>query len=268
MPYRRSAYGQQGTRPGRRRRPRRRGSVSTRIRYQRPSARNQRSQIRTLARIALKNRSILSANKVYTDWFLNQQVTPSDGTWYSQELMSPVSWTAGNRQDADFIVSQTAYVRNMILEYYISSQDRTADSSFDIYIVSLRNSAANWVPQTTPSGVWQDGVEYTSAGNNNSAFVNSGIFKVHYNKQIRLAPKVDTNSDPTGNPWTNYKNVKVNLSIKSKVRAPTGLSWKNLTMASLPPAQRMWLIWRATSTDSTNAYLMNYALHATAVGLS
>ena len=268
MPYRRSSYGQQGTRGGFRRGKRRRTSVATRIRYQAPTRRNNRRNLHRVAKIALRNSRILNNNKVYTDWFLNQQVTPSDGTWYSQELTSPVSWTAGNRQDADFIVSQTAWLRNMVLEYYIASQDRTADSSFDIYVVSLRNSAANWVPQTTPSGVWQDGVEYTSAGNNNSAYVNSGIFKVHYNKQIRLAPKADSNGDPTGNPWTTYKNQKVNLRLNMKLRAPTGLSWKNLTQASLPPTQRLWLIWRATSTDSTNAYLMNYALHATAVGLN
>lgn len=272
MPSRRSSHGQQGTGAGTRRRRRRRSNVSARIRYMRPSARNNRSNLRTVARIALKNQRVLNQNRVYTDWFLNAQQTPLGSLWYAAELTAPGAYTAGNRQDADFIVSQTAYFRNLVFEWYVSAQDKTETLSMDMYIVSLRNSAANWVPGTYPSGVWQDGNEFTGAGNNNSAFVNSGIFKVHWNKQIHLNPKKystdPTLEDFTGNPFATYRNGKVNVALNFKVRAPAGLTWKNLTMSALPPTQRMWLIFRGASTDTANPYLLNWAAHMTAVGLS
>lgn len=272
MPTRRGSYGQQGTRSGVRRGTRRRGSVSSRIRYQRPSARNQKRQLRSVAKIALANRRMLNANKVYTDWFLNQQVVQADGLWRSFELTSPTAFQAGNREDADFIVSQNAFFRNMIFEWYCSSQDKISTVSFDMYIVSLRSSAANWQPGTYPSGVWQDGNEYTSAGNNNSAFVNSGIFKIHWAKQLHISPKKYSTDpsvdDQTGNPFATYRNGKVNLKLNFKVRSPAGLTWKNLPMSALPPNQRMYFIFRAASVDTTNPYLLNWAAHMTAVGLS
>lgn len=272
MPARRSAYGSQGTRSGVRPRRRRRSSVATRARYQRPSARNQRSQIRSLAKIALANRRMLSANKVWTDWYDSALVPSASSIWAAQELMGPVNWTASNRQDADFLVSQTAFISRMCLEMYVSADLKTAPTAVEMYVVSLRSSAANWSPGNYPTGVWSQGTEYENMGLNNAISINSGIFKVHYAKSVTLFPKEYTTSnagtEPTGNPFSTYRRVKVNLNINSKVRSPAGLTWKNLRMDALPPYQRMWLVWRGVSTDTNNTYTMSWGLHATAVGLN
>lgn len=273
MPYRRSSNGQQGTRSGVRPRRRGRTSVSTRARYQRPSASNQRNQIRSLAKIALANRRMLTANKVWTDWYDSALVPSASSIWSAQELMGPVNWDASNRQDADFLVSQTAYVRNMVVELYMSADLKTAPTNVEIYIVSLRNSAANWSPGNYPTGVWSEGLEYTSMGSGNAVSVNSGIFKVHYAKMLTVspaeyAPTTNVAPTPTGNPFATYRRVKANLALNCKLRAPAGLSWKNLRMDSLPPSQRMWLVWRGVSSDTSNTYTMNWGIHVTAVGLN
>lgn len=272
MVARRSSYGSQGTRGGVRPRRRRRTSVSTRARYQRPSASNQRNQIRSLAKIALANRRMLTANKVWTDWYDSALVPSASSIWAAQELMGPVNWTASNRQDADFLVSQTAYIRNMVLEMYVSSDLKTAPTAIEIYVVTLRSSAANWSPGNYPTGVWSQGTEYENMGLQNAISVNSGIFSVKFAKSVTLFPKEYSDSanatEPTGNPFATYRRLKVNLSIKAKVRSPAGLTWKNLRMDALPPHQRMWLIWRGVSTDVNNTFTMSWGLHATAVGLS
>ena len=270
MPSRRSAYGQQGTRSGKRSYRKRKTSVATRIRYQRPTARNQAKQLRSVAKIALYNRRMLTANKVYCDWFDNNTAPTVQSIWFAQELTGPENWTAGNRQDLEFLTSQTAFARNLQLNYYCSSQDKNRDVVFDVYVVSLRNSNASWVPGVYPTGVWSEGLEYATMGGNNSVAVNSGMFKVHYNKQFQLAPKTPDGTETTwaGNPFSTYRNAKVNIALNMKIRAPAGSTWKTLPMSALPPSQRMYLVWRGQSFDNTNQYLLNWGIHVTTVGLS
>lgn len=274
MPVRRSSYGQQGTRSGVRPRRRRRTSVATRAKYQSPNARNQRAQIRSLARLALKNRRMLTANKVYCDWFDNANTTNTQGLWYGAELTAPINWTAGNRQDASVLTEQVTFCRNMVLEWYASSDQKTQAVVMDVYVVSIRTSAANWFPGNYPTGIWSEGLEYNTMGSGNSVAVNSGLFKVHYNKQFRLYPRTNVDDQGntfenfSGNPNTVHRNAKVNLKLNMKLRAPASFAWKNLTQANLPPHQRLYLVWRGQSFDQTNQYAFSWGTHITTVGLS
>lgn len=274
MPYRRSSYAQQGTRGGRRPRGRRRTSVSTRARYQRPSAKNQRSQIRSLAKIALANRRLLNHSKSYTDWYLTQNTTLSTGIWNAVQIMDPVSWQAGNRQSSDFLVSQNAYIRNLVFEWFASSELKEQTTVFDIYLVTLRQNAANWQPAAGPSGALTEGNEYENMGGNNSVSLNSGVFRVIFNKQLRLFPRVGADSSGTavtdfsGNPFSVYRQGKVNIRLGYKIRAPAQTSWKTLSMATLPPTQKLWLIYRAQSFDQDNNWKFNFGCHFTAIGMA
>ena len=274
MPSVRSSHGRQGTRSGGRRNRRRRASVSTRAKFQRPSARNQRSQIRSLARIALANRKILSAARSYTDWYQSFNNLNVTGLWFSQELMAPSDWTAGNRQDADVLVSQNVYLRNMVLEYYASAATKNQATQMEVFVVTIRNSAASWQPAVGPAGVLTPGTDFNTMGPGNAVSLNSGIFKVHYNKMFQLFPRDNPDGadvDPldfSGNPFSTYRRAKVNISLRMKVRSPAGLSWKNLGMQSLPPGQRMYLIYRGVSADSVNSYQFSWGTYITALAQS
>lgn len=270
MPYRRSSYGRQGNRSGGKRTRKRRTSVATRAKWQTPSARNQKSQIRTLAKIALHNRRILNANKSYTDWFFANSDNFLNGTWYGTELMSPASWQAGNRQDLDVITSQDIWLRNMVFNWYISSNEVTVRTEFQMYIVSIRNNAANWLPGTGPSGVLTNGTDYEDMGTANGIALNSGIFKVLYAKTTSLFPRSTTGAtDPQwgGNATTTYKRGTVNIRLGIKLKAPAGNTWKDLTQASLPPPQRMYFIFRGVNSDTQNGFTVNFGSHITAISL-
>lgn len=274
MPRVRSSYGRQGTRTGRRRIRRRRGSLPSRIRYQRPSARNQRSQIRSLARMAIRNSKILKAAQSHTDWYQNFNNLNVTGLWFAQELMSPVDWTAGNRQDADVLVSQNVYLRNMVLEWYANSFTKNQATQVEVFVVTIRSSAANWVPGAGPAGVLTPGQDFEEMGSGNAVSLNSGIFKVHYNKMFQLFPRDNPEGLPqevldfSGNPFSTYRRGKVNLSLRYKVRSPAGLTWKNLGMQALPPSQRMYLLYRGQSADSVNQYQFSWGTHITALAQS
>ena len=274
MPARRSSYGSQATRPGRRRFRRRRASVSTRARFQRPSARNQQRQIQSLAKIALRNRRMLNASKSYTDWYQSFNNLNVTGLWFAQELMTPNDWSAGNRQDADVLVSQNAFVRNMVLEWYANSFTKNQAIQMEVWIVSIRNNAANWVPSAGPTGVLTAGQEYEEMGSGNLVSLNSGIFKVHYNKMFQLFPRDNpaaTDPDPldfSGNPFSTYRRNKTNMSLNMKIRSPAGLSWKNLTMQTLPPTQRLYMLYRGQSADTQNQYQFSWGTHFTVIGQS
>lgn len=274
MPSRRSSYGSQATRTGRRRFRRRRASVSTRARYQRPSARNQQRQIQSLAKLALRNRKMLTASKSYTDWFQNFNNNNVTGLWFSQELMRMVDWDAGNRQDADVLVSQNVFLRNMVLEWYANSFTKNQATQFEVFVVSIRKNASNWTPGAGPAGVLTEGIDFTSMGSGNMVALNSGVFKVHFAKMFQLFPRDNPDGqepDPldfSGNPFTTYRRGKINLSLNFKVRSPAGLSWKNLNMQTLPPNQRLYLLYRGQSADTVNQYQFSWATHTTAIAQS
>lgn len=274
MPTRRSSYGRQGSRPGRKSFRRRRASVSTRAKYQRPSARNQQRQIQSLARLAVKNARMLRAATSYTDWFKQFNVTQSASLWQADELTNIDGWAAGNRQDADVVVSQNVFLRNMVFEWFCSSETKNQAVEVDMFIVSLRDSASNWTPQFGPTGALTAGSDYNGMGVSNKVELNSGIFKVHYSTQFRLFPRNNPSTvDPTlldfsGNPYATYKRGKVNIKLNYKVRGPAQLSWKTTTMDQLPPRQRMYVVYRGVSADTVNDYALNWGLHVTAIAQS
>jgi len=111
-------------------------------------------------------------------------------------------------------------------------------------------------------------------GSGNSIALNSGIFKVLYNKQVRLFPRDNPTGgtagdlDFSGNAFTTFAKIKTDIKLGFKVRSPAGLTWKTLGMSALPPAHRVWLIWRGTSNDTVNAYSMNWGSHVTAISQS
>lgn len=270
MPFRKSAYPRQGTRPGTRKPRRRRAGVTTRIRYQRPTARAQKAQLASLARIALKNQQMLRNSVTYTDWFDNISTSVTGSAWAAYALMDPVSWAAGLRQDADVLVSQSAFVRNMVFEWNVNCGEKNQGSQWDMFIVTLRPSASEWQPVPTPSGDLLAGVDFAEMGDENAPQLNSGKFKVLWHKHVRVWPRKDSVDDLTysGNPYTTYKDGQVNLKLNTKVRAPGALSWKSVGIGQLPARQRVYFFYRQSSADTVNITNISFGTHLTVVAQS
>lgn len=268
MPFASSATARQGTRKGTRRFTRRRASVKTRIKYQPPSARNQKSQLATLAKLAVRNAKLLNSQKVYTDWFQSQTVLPTDSVWNAVALNQYPLWQPGNRKDDLVADSQSVFLRNMMLEWTFQSFKKDSPIEIDIFVVTVRPSATTWTPTATPTGSLAT-TDFTDMGFNNAPHLNSGIFKVHYAKHMRLFPvnSIGTASELeySGNPFTTYRRGKINIKLNYKVRSPTGISWKELNIDTMPARQRLYMLYRCQSTDSTNALRFTWGSHSVAI---
>lgn len=270
MPYRRSSYMRQGTRPGVKRFRRRAGGLKTRIKYQRPTARVQKSQLATLARIALKNQQMLRNSVTYTDWFDRVSTSVTGSAWAAYALMDPVSWDPGLRQDADVLVSQSCFVRNMVFEYNINCAEKNQASQWDMFIVTIRPSATEWQPVATPSGDLLAGVDFAEMGLTNAPQLNSGKFKVLWHKHMRIWPRKNASDVLTysGNPYSTRKEGKVNLKLNVKIRAPSALSWKSQSINNLPARQRVYFFYRQSSEDTSNVTNIAFGTHMTVVAQS
>ncbi len=252
MPRVRSSYGRQGTRSGRNRGSRRRRtSVATRAKYQR-SARAQSSQIRQLARMAVRNSKILSAQKTYTDWIDSREValaaTNTDpGSWYVIPLTQPTSWTRVARKNEDYVDQSNTWVRDCVLNYFMGQGDKTLPVTWSLFIVTLR-------PGTTwDSGVtFTNGQEYIDMGAENSPLLNSGIFRVLASKSARTLVTYPDGGNQELVAHTSRASVrgKMNIKLGLKLRSPEDSYWSQLNVGDLPRTQRTYLLVNAKSTDS------------------
>ena len=243
MPRVRSSYGRQGTRSGRRGNRRRRTSIATRAKYQK-SAGAQSSQIRQLARMAVRNSRILNSQKTYTDWVDTREVSLSAiDNWYVIPLLQPTSWTRVARKNEDYVDQSNTYVRDLVFNYFCGQGDKTKPVSWTMFIVSLR-PGTTWDQGVTMS----DGSEYISMGENNAMLLNSGIFRVLMTKTYRTN-MVYSGSDIAQSRGATYRG-KANIKIGQKLRSPEDSYWSQLSVGDLPRTQRIFLLLHTNSEDT------------------
>lgn len=265
MPFRTHGSRRQGQVRNRTGRRRRRTSLRARAKWQKPSARNQRSQIRTLANIALRNQKILKAQRAICDWVLTGTNTfNAQSTQFSLQLMSPASWTATMRKNSEASKSQRTYVRNMTFSYFLNGEALTDPCQVSMFIVSLRPTSADW------AGTFTENTEWANQGFRNMPILNSNIFKVHWCRQFQIFPEQVSlaSGDATsyGNPNTITKRGKVRIKAGYNIVAPAGSNWTSLTQEDLPPHRRLYVIvFPQTIGSPTPTASLNWGLAVTTV---
>lgn len=251
MVYRRRAGRRQGTRHGSARR-RRRTSIKTRVRYQRPTNRVQKRQIATLARMAVKNARILNNHKVYTDWTQLDTVVQSGNEWFIQELMNPIAWTAVLRRNTDVGTQSSTFVRDLQFSWNCKTFTKNEPIFWNVFIVSIRKDANAWIPDPITGLVPVR--DYVSQGSESLLKLNPGIFKVHFAKGFKTFP--NEYADGAQNAFSTYRRGAVTLPVKYKLRSPADRTWKDLSMIDLPYYMRLRLLVFPTTTDVSST--MNY----------
>lgn len=264
MPLRINATRRQGT--TRSRAPVRRGTnIRNRIRYKRPTARNQQRQLRTVARMALNNARILNRNKTYCDWHM---YATADGGMPAQlrvPLMTPSNsggagtvaneWTATMRQNIDVVTQQRTFIPRIEFNYHLDTSSVVNEVYTTMFLVTLRPQFADW-----------DGVNLTanqqwcSQGANQAVYLNPGCFKVHWTRFFVTYPANSLTGDttaggdpivaPTGDPSDQYRRGRVTLKLATSLRAPINQTWKDLVIEQLPPSQRLYLLCFFNSDNS------------------
>lgn len=245
MPRVTSSYGSMRTRPGVRRTRRRGSSVGTRARYQRPSAYNQRSQIRSLARQTAYNTRLLRSTLVHTDWYRRSEANITNNNFLGETLSSMEDLQAVNRQSVDVFTSQTVVIRNLIFEWSCTHGDVASPAEWTLFICTPRPNNADY---TVGNPAITEGIDFANIGDGSAPIINSGQFKVLYMQHFRTFP-LQSGGVSSGNPNTSYRKGKVNLKLNYKIRSPTSSSWKDLTDAELPTHQRLYFFYRNRNTD-------------------
>lgn len=256
--------------------PRRRTSVIQQAK-RRKSAAAQSRQIQRVARLAIKNATILRATRTYTDW-VSKGATQNwlTGTWRNYSLMDPATWTAAMRQNDEAEKAQTAFIRKMYFQYVVGLNTLTRSAAVTLFLVSIRNSATNFIPTLNGSNM-TDGDEYQTLGNLSSPVLNANIFNVKWVKSFTLMSNSLTATsvapqDAVGDPDTTYVRGFTNISLKTNLKTPSVFqtpatgpeSWKMLLDNQIRPTQRLYLMAYFNSADNQNSPGMFWALKTTA----
>lgn len=252
-----SIYARQGMRSGRFRPRRRRAGIRTRVRYQRPTAGVQKRQIATLAALAVKNARILRQHTAYTDYYRPElSVLIGNSGFLAAELMNMDDLATCCRASLDVITSQQVHIRNMIFEWSVDNDAKTLPCMWDIFIVTLKSTSNSFAPGAPP--VLEDPSQFAEMGAYQAPRLNSGMFRIFFSKSFRTFPVrglggggAGTDSFPL-NPWTTYRKGTANMKVNYTIKAPTSLSWKELTQNDLAPSKRLYLLYRCRSEDITN----------------
>ncbi len=238
----------------------RRTSVATRARFQKPTARNQKRQILGNA-LAIRQLKRLIGPPVYTDWQYSDTLVTSapddqfSETLQSRQLMSPADpaqpgnslWNAVLRQDVNVVESSTTKVLRM----QINLRYRLAQSNwcqYTVFVVSMRRDSADFNPIAQNMVKGSDYI--TNLGDDFNVRLNPARFKVHYTRNVSLTKNSWVSSAATiggqafaGNPMSTFAKGQVNMKLNFTIRQPTqGLSWTTMDQSQFPPHQRLYLL--------------------------
>lgn len=257
----------QGTRNGGARK-RRRSNLGARVRYQRPTAGNQKRQIQSLARLAMRSSRILRAHRIFQDWTVNSTLSLAvPGQWAVRPLMDPINWNACLRQDLTPLTQSGCYVRELQLEYFLANGTKLPPSTISLFVVTLRRNQ-NWDGST-----FNLNDEFIPMGEGSQPILNSGIFSVKWARTFQifnlLQDTVGTggNQLPSGQPTSSYKKGKTTIRINTTLRSPSDASWKQLGIEDMPYYNKMYLLAYFQNEDpsSVTAAQVTYGYKVTTI---
>ena len=135
---------------------RRRASSTTKVKFQRPTAGNQKRQILRLSRQVAKNTRFVNNQKIFTDW---QWYAGADtgisrplatGTWYAYELTNMARWLPCLRQSDQTNLASKIYAARMQMNLRLDIGDVNQRTCLNVFLVSPRKSSVDAINVTGP----------------------------------------------------------------------------------------------------------------------
>ena len=226
------------------RRPRRRyvrrGLSKAKVRYQPPTARNQRRQIMSNRRQIASNTRFINRHKLYTDYQLDTYIAPQNFTWSSLHLCEFRDWNPVLRKDITVENMTHTFVKRMQmnLRFVLNDMDYCY---FSFFIVTPRRDSADRDFFALAPVLNQDWIEAPQS-QGSLIRLNPAVVKVHYAKYVTLtANSLNSAIIPgatAGDPRTTYRKFQVNMNLNMKVSLPTYSvmipNWKEKPFTQLP----------------------------------
>lgn len=210
---------------------RRKAANTTKIKYEAPTARNQKKQIMSNAFAIKKLYKMALPKQVYCDWqYVGQARSngydPAGFTkeWFCFPLTDFANWGSCLRKDLNVDEGSTTYVRNMSINMRFNLL-KSNYCQYNVWIVTSRRDASNldWpLKCATPAGYPIINQQYIEGPNAWNLRLNPALFKVHYASYKTLTDNTLTlPADPAqtaGDPWSTWGKAQVNLACKINVR--------------------------------------------------
>lgn len=272
MVYRTNATRRQGIVRGKPRRGKRR-NIKGYINKAR-GARAQQGQLRALASLALKNRSILRAQRQYQDFIYFKNDSGgfvSDSAQLIVPLMRPRQWVGTMRRSVDGTTNdRRATLKGFEFNYFLSTAAVNDRCFTTMFLVSLRPSSSQWNVPVTATPTLTENTDWCSQGSANAVYLNPARFKVLWTRHFVTFPENEPATEdlqiPSGNPYSQYRRGRVTLRPGFSLIAPADQSWKALDIDNLAPSRRVWLIvFLATTNAQATQWRLNWAVKATTV---
>merc|ERR1711996_94917 len=213
--------------------------------------------------MALRNRSILRAQRIYLDFIYNRNAEGgfvNDSAQQIYALMRPKQWTPTMRLIGDTTSDpkdfRRTYLRDMYFNYFLTTESVVDRVSTTMFLVTLKNESANWNVPVTGTLTLEANVDWCSQGSQNAVFLNPNRFKVLWTRHFITYPENEDTAGqqellvPTGNPYALYRRGRVRIKCGYSISAPAGKSWKDLDIDDLAPSKRVYLIMFFNTKDA------------------
>lgn len=243
---------------------RRRTSNTTKVKFQRPTARNQRKQIlsnsrklNTLARVVYQQRVYCdwhTANTMYATWDASGAFSETWGAW---PLTDFPTWTAVLRQDVNVADSAHTFLKRLQINFRYALQAANW-AQYNVFIISMRKDAANYDPATNISvGAFPVvNLDYVQGQSDFNIRLNSAKYKVHYARYVTLTSnglfEATSTTMPAGNAFSTWRKAQYTKQVNSSYRQAAGTTrgWTQIAYQNQPYYQRYFLLVKIISGNN------------------
>lgn len=224
----------------------------SKIRYQAPTARNQKSQIMANARLLARHSRMIRTHRIWTDWQYSIEAILENNVWSCYRLTDFSTWNPVLRQDVNVARSAShTFIDRLVLNFRASLYS-AASTGISVFIVSPRKNYATRDPSISPPLGVEEWITNTANPGYNVR-LNSNVWKVHHARYITLTynafddPLPNPPQGEAGNPFSTYRKWQVTLPCKMGITVPYQPSagpatWKDADFNMLPFYNRYFVM--------------------------
>lgn len=245
-------------------RKRRRTRLSTRIRFKRPTAKNQKRQLYSLSKRVARNTRYIRNQRVYTDYQWGDDVSRGiamdckNAKWYGWPLTDYTHWIPVLRRDANVAEAQRTFALRMQLNCRVSTGTVTKGAFLNIFLVSPRANQVEPLSLTPPPagtiGQLSQDEDYIKNGfQGTQVRLNPSKYHVHACKYITLCSNtLDAAlpaTDPAGDPYSTWRKWSWTVPLKFSVRSTDSDPWHKVPFHQQYYNRKYFLLIYSTNGD-------------------